>query len=259
MDTYQKIVKMWQGYNIKTEADLAVHLDSFRILFAYNSNKIENVNTTYSDTYEVFVNDRVTGYTGDTRTITEIQNQKRAWLRTLQAFGRREPINEAFVLEMQRIITEGTYDDVRMEKGECPGEYKKHHYVVGISETGAAPETVAEEMAELFDEIDEADVGEANLLTAATYFHAKFENIHPFSDGNGRTGRTMMNYYLLLNNHPPITIHDEDRKDYYAALEAYHTDLDLEPLKGFLKEQTVKTWQKTLERQRPRKPKDLER
>jgi hypothetical protein len=76
---------MWQGFKIRTEADLATHLDSFRILFAYNSNKIENDNTTYDDTYEVFTNDRVTGYTGDIRTITEIQNQKRAWLRTLRA------------------------------------------------------------------------------------------------------------------------------------------------------------------------------
>jgi Fic family protein len=250
---------MWQGFNIKTEADLAAYLDSFRILFAYNSNKIENGNTTYDDTYEVFVNDRVTGYTGDTRTLTEIQNQKSAWLRTLQAFGRREPIDEALVLEMQLIITEGTYDGKRMEKGERPGEYKKHHYVVGKNETGAAPETVAEEMAELLEEIAGYEATGTNLLTAAAYFHAKFENIHPFSDGNGRTGRTMMNYYLLLNNHPPITIHDEDRREYYAALESYHTDLDLEPLKGFLKEQAVETWARTLEREQRRSSRDLER
>jgi hypothetical protein len=66
---------MWQGWNVRTEADLAARLDSFRILFACNSNKIENGNTTYGDTCEVFADDQVTGYTGDTRTITEIQNQ----------------------------------------------------------------------------------------------------------------------------------------------------------------------------------------
>jgi Fic family protein len=246
MDAYRKTVVMWQGFKIETEADLAVRLDSFRILFAYNSNKIENDNTTYDDTYEVFTNDRVTGYTGDTRTITEIQNQKRAWLRTLKAFGRREPIDEDFVREMQLILTEGTYDEARMAKGERPGEYKRHHYVVGRSETGAAPETVAEEMAELLDEMAAVEVEGASLLTAAAYFHAKFENIHPFSDGNGRCGRTVMNYFLLLNDHPPITVHDEDRRRYYAALEAFHNNRDLEPLKDFLKEQTVKTWARRL-------------
>ena len=139
-------------------------------------------------------------------------------------------------------------------------------YIGGIDEHDrriimcqACRETVAEEMAELLDDMAATDVSDIDLLAAAAYFHAKFENIHPFADGNGRVGRTMMNYHLLLKDHPPITIHDEDRKSYYSALEAYHTGLDLEPLKRFLKEQTVKTWEKTLERQRPRKTKDLER
>jgi hypothetical protein len=43
MSDYEKIVKMWRGFKIRSEADLAAHLDSFRILFAYNSNKIENI------------------------------------------------------------------------------------------------------------------------------------------------------------------------------------------------------------------------
>jgi hypothetical protein len=94
MTKYQEIVELWQSFNIQTEADLAIYLDSFRILFAYNSNKIENKNTTYVDTYEMFVNDKVTNYTGDVQTITEIQNQKRAWHRTLQAFAEREPITD---------------------------------------------------------------------------------------------------------------------------------------------------------------------
>jgi len=256
---YQKVVKLWQDFNIQTEADLAVHLDSFRILFAYNSNKIENDNTTYEDTYEIFDKDKVSNYTGDTRTLIEIQNQKRAYLRTLKAFGSREPITEQLVRELQLVITDGTYDETRLEKGEKPGQYKKHHYVVGISETGAAPETVQEEIVELIEDVEGSTVSGNSILTAAAYFHAKFENIHPFSDGNGRTGRTLMNYYLLLGNHPPITIYDEDRKGYYAALESFHTSQDLKPLREFLESQTVKTWQKTLERTRTKKPPEQER
>jgi len=181
MDVYRSIVKMWQDFQIKTEAELAMHLDSFRILFAYHSNKNENDNTTYDDTYEAFTNNRVTGYTGDIRTLIEIQNQKHTWRRVLPAFGRREPIDQAFVCGMQRILTEGAYDDMRVAKGEKPGE-----------------------------------------------FHAKFEFIHPFADGNDRTGRTVMNYCLILHDHPPIVIHDEDRREYYEALEAFHTRQDLD-------------------------------
>ena len=91
------------------------------------------------------------------------------------------------------------------------------------------------------------EVTENNALTAAAYFHAKFENIHPFADGNGRTGRIVMNYILLLNNHPPVIIFEEDRKAYYTALEAWDEKQELYPLIGFLKDQTAKTWQKQIE------------
>lgn len=85
-----------------------------------------------------------------------------------------------------------------------------------------------------------------NALTAAAYFHAKFENIHPFTDGNGRTGRLLMNYFLVRHRHPPIVIHEEDRKGYYEALEAWDSRQELEPLCKFLREQTGKTWEKQI-------------
>lgn len=107
-------------------------------------------------------------------------------------------------------------------------------------------EGVPEEMQELLSELD--DIPEEKALIAATYFHAKFENIHPFADGNGRTGRLVMNYFLLLHGHPPIIIHQEDRKGYYEALEAWDERQEIEPLLDFLKEQTVKTWEKQIRR-----------
>ena len=79
-------------------------------------------------------------------------------------------------------------------------------------------------------------------------FHAKFENIHPFADGNGRTGRLAMNYFLIMHEHPPIIIHEDDRKDYYTALEAWDIRQDLDVLCSFLREQTAKTWEKQIAR-----------
>ncbi len=49
---------------------------------------------------------------------------------------------------------------------------------------------------------------------------------------------------IVLHNHPPITIHEEDRKNYYEALEAWDTRQELEPLYAFLRWQTAKTWEK---------------
>ena len=57
-----------------------------------------------------------------------------------------------------------------------------------------------------------------------------------------------MNYFLVLNGHPPITIHQEDRKAYYTALEAWDERQELLPMESFLMEQTVKTWEKQIER-----------
>ena len=90
------------------------------------------------------------------------------------------------------------------------------------------------------------NIKDENVLVAAAYFHSKFENIHPFADGNGRTGRLLMNYLLIVHNHPPIIIHEEDRNVYYKALEAWDTKQDLNPLIKFLKHQTVKTWEKQI-------------
>ena len=93
----------------------------------------------------------------------------------------------------------------------------------------------------------------AEVLERWAYFHAKFENIHPFADGNGRTGRLVMNYLLLLNDHPPVIIHEEDRKGYYSALEAWDEKQELDPLITYLREQTEKTWRKQVERDERRK------
>ena len=102
-------------------------------------------------------------------------------------------------------------------------------------------ELIPEEIIELLDELQEFDP--AQVLTAATYFHAKFENIHPFADGNGRAGRLALNYLLVLYNHPPVIIHEEDRRQYFEALEAWDERQELLPLKEFLIQQTEKTWE----------------
>ena len=246
MTDYERVVAWWQEKEITTDAELAEVLNGHSIAFAYHSGKIENENITYHDTREIFEHDGVTSYTGDLRTLFEIRNAKDANEQFLTFFQEKHILDEALIKELQRCLTQNTYDMRRWQLGERPEEYKHHDYVTGKEEIGAAPEDVPEEVSELLSELQE--VSDQNALTAAAYFHAKFENIHPFADGNGRTGRLTMNYFLVMHNHPPVIIHEEDRKAYYDALEAWDSEQVLDPLRDFLRSQTEKTWKKQMVR-----------
>ena len=108
MSRYDAVVKMWQDWNIRTVDDLALRLDNFRILFAYNSGKIENAEINYHDTREIFESGKVVGYTGSTRTLFEQQNQKvcRAYYDALQAYDEQEDLTPLVqFLEAQTVKT----------------------------------------------------------------------------------------------------------------------------------------------------------
>ena len=245
MDGYSRAVRLWQSYGIASAADLDKYLHSFRILFAYHSGKIENEEITYHDTREIFENGRVTGYTGSPRALFEQQNQKLCSEFLKEKIVNREPLDMELVKEVHRLLTAGTYDERRyIDNGERPGEFKKHDYVTGVHEVGSSAEDVEKEAAELITEID-AYKGD-DVLKAAAYFHARFEYIHPFADGNGRVGRTLLNYYLMIRGHPPLIVHDEEKGTYYAALQQYDEAEDLAPLYEFFRYETEKTWAKAL-------------
>lgn len=238
---YNSVVEQWRKRRIRDENDLKEALSNFQILFAYHSNKIENPATTYHDTREIFENGRVENYTGDLRTIFEIQNQKECLQFLLEKIVSREPLSEDLIKEIHRRLMKGCYDQTRYDKGERPGTYKIHDYVVG-DEVGILPEDVPEEICDLCDQVNRYS-GE-NILTAAAFFHLSFEAIHPFADGNGRVGRTLLNYYLMTHDYPPTIIYNENKPEYYMALAVFDKAGKIDGFISFLKEQTVKTWQK---------------
>lgn len=246
MEQYEQAVRLWKSWEVTTGADLDKYLDSFRVLFAYHSGKMENREITYHDTRDIFERGKVSDFTGDPRALFEQQNQKLCYEVLKQKFSQRAPLTLELVRELHRVLTGGTYDERRyVDNGERPGEFKKHDYVTGIHEVGSAPEYVEEDLRQLLDEVNES--GARSPLQAGAYLHARFEYIHPFADGNGRVGRTLLNYWLLLNDHPPVIIYDEDRREYYAALNRYDEEEVLAPLTEFLRRETAKTWERSLE------------
>ena len=237
---YQEILQEWQNKPIKDIHDIDIKLHNFRILFAYNSGKIENDKIDYHDTREIFENGRVANYTGDIKTLFEQQNQKDCYEFLKDKIISKEQISVELTKRVHFELSKATYDEARFSKGEKPGEFKIHDYVVGYHDVGSDATDVEQDIKELLDEIN--NYKGKDILKVVAYFHANFENIHPFADGNGRVGRTLLNYYLMINNYPPMIIFEEDRKTYYKALEKFDVEEELDPFITFLIQQLEKTW-----------------
>ena len=210
--------------------------------FAYNSNKIEDAGVSLHQTREIFENGRVVGYSGELRALFETHNQKECYEYLRNKIIAKEPLTDTLIRDIHEKLCHGCYDETRWAKGERPGEYKKNYYGVGLS-AGVPPEDVAEEVRYICDELSAAELNRTDdILKAAARFHCSFEVIHAFADGNGRVGRTLLNYILMINDLPPLIIFDEDKETYFMALEVFDHSGKIDGFVAFLKEQTIKTW-----------------
>lgn len=249
--TYKEVIEYWQKRKIDSTEKLKTVLDSFSILFAYNSGKIENSEITYHDTREIFENGKVINFTGDLRTLYEITNQKHCFEFLIDKIIAKEPISEEFIKKIHKLLTKGTYDERRyLVNEERPGEYKKHDYVTGGNEVGSSAADVQLDIQNLVEEVTSVSKSDTeSVIKIASYFHNVIEEVHPFADGNGRLGRTLTNYILMINNLPPLIVYDEDKKYYYAALEKFDEEDDLSPMIEFFKYEMEKTWEKSLDKE----------
>lgn len=242
---YEGLAATWHALNKGHRSQL---LDRFKVSYSFNSGNIENPEITYHDTAEIFDENGVSNFTGDVRTIYEINNLKNAWIWLEDALASDAALDEELVLSAHLVLTRGTYDDARWAKDERPGTFKKGDYRVA-DDVGAAPEEVPGLVKALAAEVQEAMLSESaekNALTIAAYLHAQLVDIHPFADGNGRTARLLMNYVLLKLNGAPCTISADDRLAYFGALDAFHQEGELVPFIDFCRIQTLKTWEQLL-------------
>ena len=245
MDKYAGALDLWQSYHIASVATLDKYLDSFRILFAFHSGKLENEAVTYFKTREIFENGWVLNFTGNPRTLLEQQNQKLCYEFLKAKIINKEALSVEIIKEIHKVLTNGTYDERRyIQNEERAGEFKKHDDVTALYELGSSPESVESDLTELINEVNEYEG--RDVLKVGTYLHAKFQFIHPFAVGNGRVGRTLLNYYLMVNNHPPLIVYNEYKRFYYESLQKYDEDEELSASYEFLKFQVEKTWEKAI-------------
>lgn len=239
----ESVLNWWRSQSLITEDDYLTVLENFQILFTCNSNNIEGDNLSYHTTREIFEESPISAPGVLPRQVFEVRNQKFAFSFLIKSLLEKVSISVEFILKLHKIMLYGSYDEIRWRKGERPGMFKINDYCVGITEEGTPPQYVEEDLLGLIDEINSE---QGDIITIAAYFHASFETIHPFADGNGRVGRTLLNYYLMLNGYPPMVIHNEDKNTYFMGLEVFDRTGDLSGLKLFFKEQLYKTWCKRI-------------
>lgn len=177
----------------------------------YNSNAIENSTLTLEDTEDILIRDQIrTDH--EIREIYEAKNLARA-MEYLMTNPESE-ISVELILGIHRILLTNIRDEIA-------GRFRHGRQWVRVgTHVGANPEFVGGLIYELVAKYNTKS--EDYFLEKIAFFHAEFENIHPFADGNGRIGRLLANEQLDLLGLPPIIIPNKSKFDeYYPALDAY--------------------------------------
>ena len=112
--------------------------------------------------------------------------------------------------------------------------------IVGANFKTSPPHLVEEHLNKLIENFYNSN---EDIIKKVAVFHADFEKIHPFPDGNGRTGRLLMNLELMKERFPITIIKKKDREDYYNALEKAHSNDDYEDIISFIENNVEKSFE----------------
>ena len=138
------------------------------------------------------------------------------------------PIIMQTVLELHESVFKGVKADA--------GTWRRVNVrIAGSKHVPPRMEKVVQEMETLLKEYDSRDTEGADVFVLGAWFHHGFESVHPFSDGNGRVGRLLLNLHFLKHNWPPVHVLPPDRETYISAMEEGHLS-DLSDLVSLLRE-----------------------
>lgn len=200
-------------------------------LLAYNSNKIEGSTLTEEQTASLFDNGTLPKSDDYYRAkdVEEMNGHFLMFNKMLDTL--HEPLSQELIKQFHNELKSGVFED--RANGYAIGDYKKRPNMIGIYQT-VKPEEVNQEMYVLMDWYN----GQNRNISVLAEFHARYEGIHPFQDGNGRTGRLIIFRECLKNDIVPVVIEDTNRNEYLEALKQYREEKILNKLTAlFEKEQ----------------------
>lgn len=216
-------------------------VDALREIFivehTYNSNAIEGNTLTLQETALV-----LQGITIDRKPLKdhlEVVGYKEAFEYVEQLAKEQKPMTEYEI----RVI----HSLVLADRKEDRGQWRRVPVrIVGAATTPVQPYQIEPMVGALLADMDTV-YRRLHVIEQVALFHLRFESIHPFIDGNGRTGRLLMNLLLIKAGYPPINVKFADRRRYYEAFDSYATIGSPEAMVTLIAEYLVERLQTLIE------------
>lgn len=198
---------------------------AFDIEYAHHSTAIEGNTLSLIETKAILEDGIVVGGKR-LREIYEVVNHNNAFNYAKKKIAEHVPLDENLIKDFHEKLMENIFQG---------GIYRNHDVMItGASHKPPSPNEMYRQIKAFYAELN--DKAGENPIELAAWTHAEFVRIHPFSDGNGRTARLIMNYQLMYAGLLPINIRTEDRISYYDALDKYAAEGDLKPFAELIPE-----------------------
>ncbi|EEG74919.1 Fic family protein [[Clostridium] hylemonae DSM 15053] len=198
-----------------TEGEVERLTEEFVVEYTYNSNAIEGNTLTLRETDMV-----LRGLTIGQKPLKdhmEAIGHKEAFDLVRDFVKDQEPLSERVIKQIHYLVLADKKDD-------C-GVYRRVPVrIMGAKHEPAQPYLIKPKMEQLLEFYNNS---KEHIIPRLARFHIEFEGIHPFIDGNGRTGRLLVNLELMKAGYPPIDIKFTDRIVYYNAFDEYHVKHNL--------------------------------
>lgn len=203
-----------------TAGEVARLNEEFIVEYTYNSNAMEGNTLTLRETALV-----LRGLTIDQKPLKdhmEAVGHKEAFDFVSELVKDNIPISESIIKQIHYLVL--------ADKKEDRGVYRKIPVrIMGAQHEPVQPYLIEPKMEQLLHNFAES---KEHIVTKLARFHIEFEGIHPFIDGNGRTGRLLVNLELMKAGFPPIDIKFTDRIAYYNAFDEYHVKHNLSAMEN---------------------------
>ncbi|MEG0330590.1 MAG: Fic family protein [Longicatena sp.] len=179
------------------------------------SNRIEGSTLSYVETYAILWNDNSFNLNNvKPRDFYEAVNLKYASNLMLESVRHEEQLTETLIIHLNETINKNILD--------TSGYRQVQVYIRGAKDIPPSAMEVREKMMYLVEDFNNNE--QIPILEKAAHFHIMFEHIHPFEDGNGRTGRLLINFELIKQGQAPVIIPDERRVEYFNFIAEYDTE-----------------------------------